>query len=267
MAKNEKRPKGWLVGKKQVDDWLALATEQMMREDYAGALQTCKRIAQYIPKKDEVAAEVLGMMGMIYALQKEFERSYQTLTQALEITPIDPMLYYNRGLSAMYTSRTGQALVDLEKAVELGGNGKMAAQLREKAEFARKLVNGELALRGTGFTLEQLVEQQELFQRGNELSRQGKWVEAEACFRMSIEMGDCLPQPQGNLGICLLMQKRFDEAESAFNRALEIDPRYELAQKNLERLAYSRIHPDEDLFYGGTTKPFQNAKSGITFVE
>lgn len=114
MAKNEKKPKGWLVGKKQVDDWLALATAQMMRKDYDGALKTCKRIAQYIPKKDDVAAEVLGMMGMIYAMQKEFERSYQTLTQAIEITPKDPVLYYNRGLSAMYTSQTGQALVDLE---------------------------------------------------------------------------------------------------------------------------------------------------------
>ncbi len=31
-------------------------------------------------------------------------------------------------------------------------------------------------------------------------------------------MGDCLPQPWGNLGICLMMQERYDEAEAALKR-------------------------------------------------
>jgi tetratricopeptide (TPR) repeat protein len=266
MAKNEKKPKGWLVGKQQVDDWQSLTTDQMMREDYAGALRTCKRILQYIPKTDKMTAEVLGMMGTVYAAQKEFEKSYQTLSQAINIDPNDALLYYNRGLSAMYTSRTGQALVDLEKAVFLEGNGKMAAKFQDKAGFAHKLVKSELVLRAKDFTLAQLVEQQELFQRGNELSGQGMWQEAEECFRKSIAMGDCLPQPQGNLGTCLLMQKKFDEAEAAYKRALEIDPKYERAKENLKGLVYLRAHPDETPLYDVTT-PFQDAKTGITFVK
>lgn len=266
MAKIEKRPKGWLVGKQQVDDWLSFSTSQMMRKDYDDALRTCRRILQYVPKKDKVTAEALGIIGMVYAMQKEFERSYQTLTQALEIDPGNAPLYYNRGLSALYTSRIGRSLQDLEQAVLLEGNGKMAAQFQEKAEFARKLAASELALRGEGFSLEQLIEQQELFQQGNRLSAEGKWQEAEEYFRKSIAMADCLPQPQGNLGICLAMQNRFDEAEAAYERAMEIEPGYKRAKENLKNLNYLRAHPNEKPDYAITT-PFQDANTGIKFVK
>lgn len=266
MAKNEKRSKGWLVGKKQVDDWQALATVQMKRQEYTSALHTCKRILQLIPKADKTAAEVLEMIGMIYAMQKEFEKSYQALRQASEIDSSQAHIFHNLGLSAMYSSRMGEALVAFEKAVELEGNGKMAEKFQEQVTFAHKIVDGELALRRAGFTLEQLIAQQELFQQGNRLSMQGKWREAEKCFRKSIEMGDCLPQPQGNLGICLAMQKRFDEAEAAYRRALEIDPNYERANEHLKNLEDMRAHPDE--MPGFTiTSPFERAKTGITFVE
>jgi len=266
MAKNEKRPKGWLVGKKQVDDWQALATLQIKQKEYKVALQTCRRILQVIPKRDKIAAEVWEMIGMNYAMQNEFEKSYQTFCKACEIDPGQARIFYNRGLSAMYTSRSGEALADFELAVMLDGNGKMSEKYREQVTFVRKIVAGELALRGAEFTLEQLIEQQELFQRGNQLSMQAKWQEAEECFRKSIEMGDCLPQPQGNLGICLAMQKKFDEAEAAYRRALEIDLNYERAHEHLQNLASMRAFPDEMPEYK-ITSPFEKAKPDITFVE
>jgi tetratricopeptide (TPR) repeat protein len=266
MPKIEKRPKGWLVGKQQVQDWLELGLQQMQREDYDALLRNCKRILQYIPKKDKTVAEVLEMTGMAYAMKKEFEKSYQAFTLALEIDPEDASLYFNKGLSAMYTSRLGQGLQDLEKAVLLEGKGKMAAQFAEKAREMQKLVDSELATRTKGFTLEQLIEQQELFQLGTQLTLQAKWQEAEECFRKSIAMSDCLPQPQGNLGNCLTMQKRFDEAEAAYLRALEIDPTYDRARENLGNLAYHRAHPDLNPSYEVTT-PLKDAKTGINFVK
>jgi tetratricopeptide (TPR) repeat protein len=48
-----------------------------------------------------------------------------------------------------------------------------------------------------------------------------------------IELGDYLSQPHGNVGLALLMQQKYDEAEAAFKRALEIEPDYDLAQRNL----------------------------------
>ena len=80
------------------------------------------------------------------------------------------------------------------------------------------------ALRGPHFTFDQLIAQEELFQQAVQMMAQHRWAEAEPIFRQSIAMGDVLPQPWGNLGICLLMQRQFDAAEAALRRALEIDP-------------------------------------------
>ncbi len=53
-------------------------------------------------------------------------------------------------------------------------------------------------------------------------------------------MGECLPQPRGNLALALLMQKKYDEAEAAFKRALAINPDYDLAKQNLAMLPMIR---------------------------
>ena len=49
-------------------------------------------------------------------------------------------------------------------------------------------------------------------------------------------MGGRLPQYWGNLGVSLIMQSRYDEAETALKKAIEIDPEYILARNNLEKL-------------------------------
>lgn len=67
-----------------------------------------------------------------------------------------------------------------------------------------------------------------------------QWSLAEQAFRQVIQMGDCLPQPWGNLGGCLIMQQRYDEAEAALKRALEIDPNYRHARDNLALLPQTR---------------------------
>ena len=98
----------------------------------------------------------------------------------------------------------------------------------------------DLRKRGRGFTIEQLIEQQELFNLGVRQMAEKRWQEAEQTFRRVIAMADVLPQPNGNLGIMLLMQRRWDESEAALRRALEIDPEYQLARDNLALLDKTR---------------------------
>ena len=93
MRKAHKQPKGWLIGRQQIDDWLAKATDQLAGQDYEDAVQTCKRILKYIPKKDKVYAEALGILGMAYALQKRFDESYQALSEAVRIDPDNSYLF------------------------------------------------------------------------------------------------------------------------------------------------------------------------------
>ncbi len=95
----------------------------------------------------------------------------------------------------------------------------------------------------------------------------GKGEEAQQAFQASIAMGDCLPQPWGNLGICLIMQERYDEAEAALRRALVIDPKYTLAKNNLAALPeFRRTGPPTMV---ALNEPFKHSKlkQSITFIK
>jgi Tfp pilus assembly protein PilF len=92
---------------------------------------------------------------------------------------------------------------------------------------------------------------------------QEAWSDAEVCFREVIARGDVLPQPWGNIGICLLMQQRYDEAEQALKRALEIDPDYKLARANLANV--ERARSGEIIPRVAMSDPFANTKRSVDF--
>ena len=170
-------------------------------------------------------------------------------------------------MASRFTSRFGRSLRDYERAKELHIGPELAQKLEEELKFARELAGKTLKLRSPDFTLDQLIEQEDLFQNGLQLMEAGEWEEAEHAFRTSIAMGDCLPQPWGNLGISLMMQERYDEAEAALKRALVMDPRYTLAKSNLAALPETRrTGPPARI---AITDPFKSSKlkQSITFIK
>ncbi len=260
-TKKSKR-KGWLVSKKQVATWLNQAVAQILQQDYPGVIQTCQRILRYVPPQAKERGDALEHLATAYTMLKQFEGAYQALSQALEINPNYTHLWYNRGLTGRYTMRLVQAVHDFEEALEREADPEMREKYTEILAQTREMAEQERALRGSDFTLEQLREQQELFNQGIQMMQQEQWAEAEEAFRRVIDMGECLPQPRGNLGIALLMQKKYDKAETAFKRALEIDPDYDLAKRNLAMLPTVRQTGETPAFDLRDT--FTNANIGLT---
>ena len=269
-TKSSKKSKRWksltTQSPGQTDAWLRSAGDLMLQQDYAGAVEIYERLLNYLPQRSPQRVDVLANLGAAQAMQQNFPQSYEALTEALSIQPNSADLWYNRGMACRFTGRTGQSLRDYERAVELNKDDKMTREFNEELKFSRKLAEKSMKLRGPDFTLDQLIEQENYFQRGLKCMENGQWEEAEEAFHRTIAMGDCLPQPWGNLGGCLIIQGRYDEAEAALKRALEIDPRYTIAKKNLADLPEMRRKGGPQLF--GIRDPYKemNLKKSITFL-
>ena len=266
-AKPSRHKKKLTTSLSTVDKYLDLIGHDIFQGNYVEAVALCERLLHYLPQHARQRVDVLDQLGTAQAMLQNFPQSYAAYTEALALDPDNAELWFNRGMASRFTSRFGRSFRDYERAKELTIRPELAKKLDEELKFAREMAEKTVKLRGPDFTLDQLIEQEDLFQNGLLLMEAGQWEQAEQAFRTSIAMGDCLPQPWGNLGICLMMQERYDEAEEALKRALVIDPRYRLAKNNLAALPEIRrtgLLPRVDI-----SDPFKSSKlkQSITFLK
>ncbi len=266
-SKQSKHKKKFTASLSPVDKYLDLIGHQIFQGNYAEAVTLCERLLNYLPRHAPQRADVLAQLGTAQAMLQNFPQSYEAFTEALALEPKNAELWYNRSTASRFVSRFGQALQDIERAIELNTRSELAEKFDKELQFGRKMAEESRKLRGPHFTLDQLVEQENLFQQGLTLMEAERWQEAGQAFQASIAMSDCLPQPWGNLGICLMMQARYDEAEAALKRALEIDPQYTLAKNNLAALPEFRRTGPPDMV--ALNEPFKHSKlkQSIIFIK
>ncbi len=235
-SKQSKHKKKVTTSSSQADTLFDLVGQQILRGYYAEAAANCERLLNYLPRHAPLRVNVLAQLGVARGMLQDFPQSYEAFTEALALNPNDADLWHNHSEASRFTLRLGRALRDIERAIELNTRADMAEKYDKALKFSREMAEKSMQLRGPNFTVDQLIEQEDLFQLGLKLMETGNWEQAGQTFEASIAMGDCLPQPWGNLGISLMMQERYDEAEAALKRALAIDPDYTIAKNNLASL-------------------------------
>src|SRR5260370_13203518 len=122
MSKKSKQSKGkksLTTNPTQFDKLFDLMGQQIFRGNYTEAIANGERLLRHLPEQAPLRADVLGQLGVAHGMLQNYAESYQAFTEALEITPNDAELWYNRGMASAYTSRFGRSLRDYEHAAEL----------------------------------------------------------------------------------------------------------------------------------------------------
>ncbi|SRR5258707_4267489 len=235
-AKSSRKRQGAQATPSQAEQLMALTVILTANKDYEGAVTASTSLLSYLPQRSSRRIDALVALGNAQAMLKHFPEAFEAFSEALDLAPFDADLWFNRGQAGYFTMRFGRAYKDFSRALELNKDAQFTKQIEKSLKRSRKWMEKALRKRGQDFTLDQLIEQEDHYQRGLKLLQAQRWSEAEEAFKASIAMSDCLTQPWGNLGSCLMMQKRFDEAEEAWKHALMIDRWYRLAKRNLKLL-------------------------------
>ncbi len=243
--------------------------QRMIKGDFTGTIQVCKHLQSMLPRRSPARVEILALLGLSHAMLQQYQESYDIFGEALTIDPLNAELWYNHGLACRYTSRVGQAVRDLEQAVELSKNtpGGMANKCMEELETSRGEVAEGMAIYQGQITLDQYIKLEDLFKQCMTLMTAHRWAEAEQKFRELIQMGGRLPQYWGNLGVSLIMQSRYDEAETALKHALSIDPGYPVARDNLAKLPEIRRSKIQAEVVPLNLNPVEEITQSLTFYE
>jgi lipoprotein NlpI len=127
------------------------------------------------------------------------------------------------------------------EVVRLGAPGDFAYK-----EAKRLLAFAEQMVREVNKTdLDSFIKGQDCFERGMQLMETGQWARAIDAYKESLEHTASTPQPFGNMGICYASMANKEAALEAFDKALAIDPNYELAIVN--KIITEKLAPGEAL--------------------
>jgi len=234
--------RGRIVDLSRVERLIEQGNEYLLRDDdLLRAERTFNKALQLVPAGVPPRDVILFNLGAVYARGRRYEAAYQHFQAAIAVNAARPEYWFNLAMSCLHTLRLGRALRALERCVALSAdNPRLWRMAREELASVQSMVEHELSIRPAGFTVERLIEQEDTFQEGCALMDVEQWSKAADLFRRVIGIADVLPQPWGNLGLCLLMMEQYDEGEAALRRALEIEPSYEFARHNLTMLGRLR---------------------------
>jgi len=217
---------------------LAYAEQQVRAGDFEGCINTCEPLLNSLPNHSEMRLEILSLLGMSHGMLQHFQESYDIFNEAISIDPTRAEFWHNRGLASYNMGRLSETVHDFEHAVELSknDNNEMARKFAVQLKESRLELQEAMRAHGADITLEEFSAREQRFAEAVSLMKQQKWPEAEQMLRQLTGTKARLAPYWGNLGVALMAQHRYDEADAAFKKALFIDPDYPFARENLEKL-------------------------------
>jgi len=188
-------------------------------------LELSKEILFEILSKEHRNIAALQLLGIIYALEKNYDKSIEFFTKAIKLSPINAQLLFNRGNALNDFGKHEHARMDLEKSLLLDskniktlvayGNACKRCGDLEKARDSY-----DKALRINPHFYEAKLNKACLLQDSSD------YENAILLFESAINSSPQYPHAYFNLGTLLQNLNRLDAALLNYDKAIAIMPKY-----------------------------------------
>jgi tetratricopeptide (TPR) repeat protein len=207
------------------------------------------RNAAAADKTGRIAYMAYGKLGLIALGNKDYPTAELNLSKAIALNGSDPIDHYNLGVTYLEQGKKPEALAEFTKAETLGSED--AAMLENLGEAYTSLQEFDrgidiykklLSVNSRNIKVLSLL--------GDLLFQKGELEQALRYYKKIVEIEPASERAHTafvNIGIVLDEAQRFDEAIEAYNNALTINPKDDVALYNLG-IAYKHAgKPDEAL--------------------
>jgi len=180
-------------------------------------------------------------MGVVHALSGENDEAIKCFDKAIDIFPYLIEAHFNKGVAYKKKLDITNTIKAFKEVIAIGSpNDSMVKQ-------AKNFIEGmeENVLETNGVDLETYLQCQEIFNKAFSYMEKQEWQRAINGFKECLIKNKKHPQSYGNMGLCYAQLGQKEEALSAFDKALEIDPSYEPAIVN--RAAVESLEEGEKL--------------------
>ncbi|MBW2150142.1 MAG: tetratricopeptide repeat protein [Deltaproteobacteria bacterium] len=167
-------------------------------------------------------------MGALFAFKGQNDQAISHLKKAVDIYPNFAEAYYNLGVVYKKNLDVPNMVKYLEKAVDMSDAD---SDIHRQAKILLNSVE-DIIREQSGTNLETYIRAQEQFKLGVEFMERNEWKKAIHAFSASARIVNTMPPVYGNMAICHAHLGNKSEALAALDRALELEPQYELAIVN-----------------------------------
>ena len=166
-------------------------------------------------------------MGCVYAFTERSRESIPYFKKSVEIFPYFEEGWNNLGNAYLKTGKAHHTIICARKVIELGAPSD--ALVKNWQRLIKKLTQ---SFAEDGLTLDEYIANAELFEQAYDHMQNGKVMQAKQSFLKVLTLEKNHVQTHGNLAICYAMLGDKKNALSYIDKALELDPDYELARAN-----------------------------------
>jgi tetratricopeptide (TPR) repeat protein len=200
----------------------------------AGRPRAARRKLERFVTARPAHAEGRSALGICLLQLEEHDAALSQLTEAARLEPDEALHRWNLAAAAKQSDRMGGAYLALREYLSLVDDSEGAQGRRQEArDFVRAY---ERMLRDShpGVALTDYLRGEELFARAYAALQEGHAEEAVRGFEAVIGLVPRHYPSWGNLGAAFLQLKRLADARRCLEQALELNPDYAIARKNLD---------------------------------
>ncbi len=213
-------------------------------------------------------AEAWHGLGVALQLQGKNAAAYQALRRSLDLDDARVEAWHALAQAADSQGYTLEALAAAQKAAQLAREQGyppaviegLETTVHELQRMIRRLLRDFGLEEGEPGVEERLQQAFAAYRRGLNALREQRLPEAIAALRESLQHAPRNPRAWSNLGVAYLLDRQWEKAEEAFRRALDIDPSYEPARFNLEKLPQYRSEAEQSPLLHGFTQTKHGAR-------
>ena len=184
---------------------------------------------------------VLYGIGVCNVMQDRLDEGIEYFDKALAIFPYLVEAQFNKAEAYRAKKNISQAIEEYQRVVEIGDrDDPCVIQANDYLADFRSIVR-----QNYNISIDEYFQAWDLFDEGIIAMEQHEWGRALDCFDASSNINPNIPQLYGNSALCYAVLGKKDTAIAAFEKAIEVNPEYDLARIN--RAAFENLPPGEKM--------------------
>lgn len=220
----------------ELDEMCDIVSNDIENRDLVSAADKLADIDRLYPHHHKVKF----LQGVLAIQEDNCKEAIEYFEKAIQIFPYFSEALYNLGCVYRKTIRLHEAVTCFRQVIEYEGTSDVGLLAKKELDFLERIIKET-----SNISLEDYLEQEKVFNKAFSCLQKKQYEAAISLFEKVLIIEPNHVQSYGNMGIAYGMLRDRGKALECFDKALSLDPDYEVAKTN--KRAFERLFNEGEI--------------------